>query len=279
MKNNTEHNKLRTAVKRAAVLRWVLLCVSAVVFIFSAFTLVKTLHAYKTDRDEYTALQQMGPAGTAMPQPTPQAGAAMQPSATTQPLAYSGLEGTAPTVDFDALRQINPDIVGWISVDGTTISYPIVQGSNNDYYLHRSFERRSNGAGCLFLDYRNSAEFADDNSVIYGHNMNDGSMFHQLISFKKRAFWEESGGIIRLYTPQKTYTLQIFRTFVTSDWPFVVLDFESDEKREAYLKKGARIQLYDTGIVIEPAERILTLSTCTYEYDDARFVVQAKFLD
>ncbi|MDD3243648.1 MAG: class B sortase [Eubacteriales bacterium] len=270
MGQKPKKKRKKTVSGRTAVLQWVLLGVSAAVFLFAAITLGKTLLTYKAAKDEYKALNdQFGPAAqTAKPAGNTQSPDGKDEATPQEPAA---------AVNFDALREINPDVVGWLAVDGTTISYPVVCGTDNSYYLNRSFERKGNASGCLFLDYRNEKDFTDDNSVIYGHNMNDGSMFHQLASFKKRAFWEESGGLIRLYTPDGVYQLQIFRVFITKDWQFNETRFNDEADYAAYLKKGASIELYDTGVDIDTRDRILTLSTCTYEYDDARLVVQAKF--
>jgi len=89
-----------------------------------------------------------------------------------------------PQIDFDALKAINPDIVGWLYCAGTPINYPLVQGSDNDYYLHHLYNRKPNKSGCLFIDFANVPDFTDHNTVIYGHNMKSGAMFAVLEKYK-----------------------------------------------------------------------------------------------
>ena len=136
----------------------------------------------------------------------PQKAAVPQPSATSE----SGGAETQPDedytvwpeVDFAALREINPDIVAWIYIEGTKINYPIVQGEDNSYYLKHLFSGEWNGSGCIFLDFRNDASFADRHSIIYGHHMKNGTMFTDLDKYKKQEFFDEHP-IALLITPDK----------------------------------------------------------------------------
>lgn len=93
------------------------------------------------------------------------------------------------TVDFEALQQINPDIVAWLRIPGV-LDYPVVQGTDNSYYLHHTFRKEYNIAGSIFLDARNTADFSDSKNIIYGHNMRDGSMFHVLRKFQDLDFYQ-----------------------------------------------------------------------------------------
>lgn len=103
------------------------------------------------------------------------------------------------TVDFDALKQINSDIVAWIRIPGV-LDYPVVQGTDNSYYLHHTFRKEYNIAGSIFLDARNTADFSDSKNIIYGHNMRDGSMFHVLRKFQDLDFYQANREIW-LYLP------------------------------------------------------------------------------
>ena len=103
----------------------------------------------------------------------------------------SGEAGSAETftVDFEALQQINPDIVAWLRIPGV-LDYPVVQGTDNSYYLHHTFRKEYNIAGSIFLDARNTADFSDRKNIIYGHNMRNGSMFHVLRKFQDLDFYQ-----------------------------------------------------------------------------------------
>ena len=103
------------------------------------------------------------------------------------------------TVDFESLQQINPDIAAWLRIPGV-LDYPVVQGTDNSYYLHHTFRKEYNIAGSIFLDARNTADFSDSKNIIYGHNMRDGSMFHVLRKFQNLDFYQENREIW-LYLP------------------------------------------------------------------------------
>lgn len=112
------------------------------------------------------------------------------------------------TIDFAELRKINEDIVAWIQIPGIGVDYPVVQGEDNEYYLHHTFQKEANKAGSIFLDYRNRADFTEQRVIIYGHNMKDGSMFSNLKKYQDNAFRKEFG-IAYLYLPEKTLQLEI----------------------------------------------------------------------
>lgn len=112
------------------------------------------------------------------------------------------------TIDFAELRKINEDIVAWIQIPGIGVDYPVVQGDDNEYYLHHTFRKEANKAGSIFLDYRNRADFTEQRVIIYGHNMKDGSMFSNLKKYQDNAFRKEFG-IAYLYLPEKTLQLEI----------------------------------------------------------------------
>ncbi len=120
-----------------------------------------------------------------------------------------------PTVDFEALSNINTDIVGWIYIDNTDINYPIVQGKDNSYYLKHFFDKNYSSYGCVFLDCYNSFEFSDYNSVIYGHYMKNGTMFSSLTKYKNQEYYDTHPQAI-LVTPNQNYIIDIFAGYVAS---------------------------------------------------------------
>lgn len=111
-------------------------------------------------------------------------------------------------IDFEGLRAINKDIVAWIQIPGIGVDYPVVQGEDNEHYLHYTFDGKENIAGSIFLDSRNRADFTDSKVILYGHNMQDGSMFSQLEKYKDKNFREEQGKVI-LYLPYRTQECEI----------------------------------------------------------------------
>jgi len=173
-----------------------------------------------------------------------------------------------PEVDFEALSAINPDVVAWLSIDGTGIDYPIVQGEDDRYYLNHLFTGEKNRAGCLFLDSENAADFSDGNSVVYGHYLKDGTMFSSLLKYKKQDYFDAhpSGWLV---TPERTYRVHFFSGFVSN----VQGDAWTTAPDAPWSAQMAQNSLFSADVTPHPADQFLTLSTCSYEFKNARFVL------
>ena len=163
----------------------------------------------------------------------------------------SGDENIQTTIDFEKLLNINKDVVGWITIDDTNINYPILKSNDNDYYLKRDINKNISKSGSIFLDYRNNG-FSDKNTVIYGHNMKNGTMFSQL----KRIYNNELGTDIKIkiYTPEDNKVYKVFSTYIIKP---------EDFKRDAELDELQKKSKIDFGVTFEEDEKILTLFTCT----------------
>ena len=174
------------------------------------------------------------------------------------------------------LREVNEDIVGWIAIEGTAIDYPVVQSEDNAYYLTHSIYKEDSSAGTIFMDYRNCPSPLDRHTVFYGHHMRNGMMFHDLISYKDEAFCKENPFIV--YSGEEGIsTWEIFSVYVTdSSDNYIETYFSSDAEFEKFLESIVSKSLYDTGCKVDRTDKIMTLSTCSYEFDDARMVVHAK---
>ena len=188
-----------------------------------------------------------------------------------------------PEVDFAVLREINPDIVAWIYIEGTKINYPIVQGGDNSYYLKHLFSGEWNGSGCIFLDFRNDASFADRHSIIYGHHMKNGTMFSDLERFKKKEFWEEhkTFRFDTLYVKQTYEVIAVFKTAVYTGSEnefkyYQFVDAAVQEQFDGYIQRAKEKAFYDTGVSAEYGDKLITLSTCEYSGQNSRLVVVAK---
>lgn len=179
-------------------------------------------------------------------------------------------------IDFDALLKKNPETVGWIRFypEPKEINYPIVQGKDNDEYLHKTFEGNASASGAIFIDVENAGDFSDRNTVIYGHRMKNGSMFRHLQDYDTKKFWEENP-FFYIYTPDgEVHTYQIFSAGVVKDTGEVYQkQFMDDEDFQKFLENIRKTDLYDTGIEVGVNDRIVTLSTCTSASDEHRFVV------
>lgn len=188
-------------------------------------------------------------------------------------------------VDWDALRAINPDIVAWIYVPDTKINYPVVQTDNNETYLHTSFSGETGwlgSAGSIFLDYRNDPQLLDRNSAIYGHYMNDGSMFGTFSSMTNDDSFNQHRDIF-LLTPQGNYHLKTFSCILTTgDDTLVHTTFASDEEYRAYVQ-----DLFDRSAVnqigyqldVDDVNQSFMFSTCEYSQTNGRAVICAAVVE
>ena len=125
-----------------------------------------------------------------------------------QPKKQEEPEENLPEIDFDGLREMNEDIVAWIQIPGIGVDYPVVQGKDNEHYLHYTFDGKANKAGSIFLDYRNRADFTDSKVILYGHNMKDGSMFSNLKKYRDASLRKEQGRVL-IYLPGKVLECEI----------------------------------------------------------------------
>ena len=179
-------------------------------------------------------------------------------------------------VDFDALQKMNPDIYAWISIPGTEVNYPILQSSTDDsYYLNHTVEGQEGYPGSIYTESCNGKDFTDYNTVIYGHNMKDGSMFRKLEDYKDKAFWEKNP-YFYIYTPDgRELTYHIYSVATVEDTSDTYLTtFASTEEYQKFLDMTKADADYDTGVEVGVNDTIVTLSTCTRESDNHRIVVR-----
>ena len=171
---------------------------------------------------------------------------------------------------------MNPDVIGWIEIPGLSISYPVVQGTDNAYYLHHLFTGEYNSSGSIFADCHNQPDFTDQNTIIYGHNMKNGSMFGTLSRYQDEALWEASP-YFYLYVPGKVLKYQIFSCYagyVRSQ--AYTYSFPEEADFQAFLKQIRSYAGYDTSVEVGKTDRVVTLSTCVSSRRDYRYIVHGK---
>lgn len=248
-------------------MRTLLLVLFTGIFLGSAWQLFSTQEEYQESQNSYSVLDQY----ISIPDPTTEV--IVDTTSATIPTEPDAEDNTVwPVVDFEALQEINPDIVGWIYIEGTEISYPIVQGEDNSYYLKHLFDGTYNSSGCVFLDAASSDDFSDFNNIIYGHNMKNGTMFHALMNYKEQQFYDEHP-VALLLTPSQNYKIMLFSGYVASNSDNA---WQTDFTASSYVQWLSEI----TGescleAEVSPTEDdiILTFSTCSYEFSNARFVL------
>ena len=179
------------------------------------------------------------------------------------------------TVDFSGLKELNPDCIGWIRFENIDISYPIMQGEDNEYYLKHTFEGQAVTAASIFMDANNHADFSDQNTFIYGHNMKDKTMFGKLNNYKDEEFYKENP-YFYIYTPDgKVRMYKVFAASVVKDTSDAYnLTYNSDEEFESYLNLCRESSNYQVDVEVNAQSQIVSLSTCTNVKEDERFLLQ-----
>lgn len=175
-------------------------------------------------------------------------------------------------IDWDALYKINPDIIAWIVVPDTKISYPIVQTKDNETYLHQTFTGTKNSCGSIFMDCLNRADFGDPNTVIYGHNMRNGSMFRALNDYKEESFYKEHKEVW-ICTPSWQRQYQIISVHLTQDGSDTYTKAFPEGGYEAHIGSEVSQSIYDTGNSYDVSRTMVTLSTCNGSNSDRRMVL------
>ena len=179
-------------------------------------------------------------------------------------------------IDFEKLKQINNDTIGWLKVKGTDVEYVVVQTKNNDYYLNHNFERKHNKAGWIFVDYKNKLDGLDKNIVIYGHNMKNNSMFATLENILKEEWYNnEENYILDFITEKESQKYKVFSVYkIENEDYYIKTEFKENEFEEFINTiKNRSIKNFNTNITKE--DNILTLSTCA-DNSNYRIILHAK---
>ena len=179
-------------------------------------------------------------------------------------------------INLAALREENPDVKLWIRIPGTVVDYPVLQGQDNDFYLNHTWKKEPNSLGSIFLEYLNSPDLRDYNTIIYGHNMKNGDMFGALEGYMLEGFWKEHP-YVYILSDTGVYRYEIFSFWQPEvDSLTYGLNPKRKDTKEQFLALALEGAWYDTGIKPPVTDRILTLSTCSGGGYTHRFVVQAR---
>lgn len=181
--------------------------------------------------------------------------------------------------DFDKLKEINTDIVGFIEVDNTNISYPVVKSSDNSYYLNHSYKKEKNNIGSIFLDYRNDLDNLSKNNIIYGHGRLDNTMFGSLNNLLDSSNLDSKESYyITLSTPNSIMTFKIFSVYtIPKEGYYIKTYFSSNKYFKEFLETIMKRSIYNFNTDVNTNDKILTLSTCKDNFGK-RIVVHAKLL-
>ena len=255
------------------------LMVLFVLFVVVGTALALRLHSYHSARQEYEAYRVAAASPTEEtvtlpPTPAPtetQAAVPVTPKPTPKPFVSTQVK---------ALARENSDTVGWIDIPGTDVQYPVVQRSDNEYYLTRTFKKKRGASGAIFMDCFNAATLTDFNTVIYGHHMKDGSMFAILRQYEKQSFADKHL-TIEITLPDRKLIYQVFSAYTAKD---ASIDFRgqecrTEEERSTFIKQIRKRAVIDSSLSVSRDERLLTLVTCTSGTNDWYYVIHAKLLE
>lgn len=234
----------------------IILAVSIFVFLFAGFHLVKIYYNEYRQNEEKQHLQQIS----------------KRPENTTDEFK----------IDWKALKKVNKDIIGWIRVLDTTIDYPIVQGTDNQYYLTHSAEKNEYVGGAVFMDYQMNPNFEFLNTIIYGHSIPNGEVFTDIEKFTNQKFYNNHP-YLYIYTPKKNYRCEIFSMYSTKDSSKTYdLNYPNEKSWKEYLDYVKEKADFDRDTKLSVDDHIVTLSTCNLNYgihSDVRYVLHAKLVE
>jgi len=182
------------------------------------------------------------------------------------------------TIDFDSLLSRNKDVIGWLYCPDTVINYPVVQGENNDQYLRKDLDGKYLVSGTLFADYRNGTLGEDANYIIYGHNMKNGTMFSLLAKYKQQSYYDQNP-VMYYLTPDGNYKLELFAGLVIKRDDKIYLPNQSKEEFAELIEEYRAKSTFKSDVELEYNDTIVTLSACSYEFDNARYIVMGKLVE
>lgn len=191
---------------------------------------------------------------------------------------------TERMIKLEELQKKNSDIIGWIEIEGTNINYPVLQGEDNEYYMNHNYEKEESIYGELFLDTSYNWNIKSNNFLIYGHNMQDGSMFNNLLNYADEEYYKEHP-IIRFTTTQEDVKYEIISAFRSRVYYkseknvfryYYFINPDTEDEYNEFVENAKKSSLYDTGKTAKYGDQLITLSTCAYHTEDGRFAVVGR---
>ena len=191
---------------------------------------------------------------------------------------------TERMLQIEKLQEQNSDIIGWIEVEGTNINYPVLQGEDNGYYMNHNYKKEENTYGSIFLDKDYDWSIPSSNLLLYGHNLQNGELFHDILNYKDKSYYEEHP-VIRFTTEKEDSEFEIISAFYSRVYYksetnvfryYYFINADNEEEYNEFIENAKESSIYDTGKTAEYGDQLITLSTCSYHTEDGRFAVVAR---
>ena len=247
------------------------LCVC--ILLFSVWKLASILLGYQSGESEYKSLRKYVTEAPADPKTV------LADAASSEDEEGDSSEVAAPMtrIDLASLQGINSDAVGWIEIPDTSVSYPLVHTTDNTYYLTHTFDNKTNRSGSIFVEASNAADFSDLHTIIYGHNMKNGSMFAGLKNYSDQSY-AEAHPYIYVDLADGSHCYEIFSAHEADATDITyTIGYRANDTYASFLDSLKTASLYDTGVEVTKDDSVISLSTCT-KSGEKRFVVHAKKL-
>ncbi len=264
----------------------VIIVIASIAALTAAFMIFKTARDYKAASDEYDSLRQYASEEVNATE-TAEKVSDIKPIELEEAEERKELKSNENRedfpemeVDFKALREKNPDTVGWLYVGSCGISYPIVQGEDNDYYMNHTFEGTVNSSGAIIMDYRDDKYLKDWNTFIYGHNMKNGSMFGSLKKLLNDETLYDTDPYIYVYLPGYIYRYKIFSYYKDKSDSKMYWTADTLQEYRQYIRDALSLSVRDLGVETSEENNMVTLVTCSGSgAGKMRFFVHGEFID
>lgn len=249
------------------------------VFLLSSGFLVKLMYDYRKAEKEYSEIAEDAvkilPGAAESAGGVFDSGTAQEDGGENAPIDLNRVLA----IDFQSLKKKNPDIIAWLDIPGTGISYPVAKTGDNEFYITHGIYGGKSSSGAVFMDFRNKTDLSDGNTILFGHNMRNGSMFGGLRQFKSQSY-RNSRPYVDLYFPDGRVRFEIYSCYEESasgeNFPTL---FTGEDDRKAFVNAAAARSLYQTGVDPEESGHTLMLVTCTGKGYSHRLVVHAAQID
>lgn len=194
---------------------------------------------------------------------------------------------TERMLQVEELKKENEDVVGWLQIEDSNINFPVLQGTDNEYYITHNYKKEKSKDGAIFLDKDYNWDIPSSNLLIYGHNNKDGNMFQELLNYKEESYYLKHP-LIKFTTINEDANYEIISVFLSRVYYknekdvfryYYFINANSEEEYNNYVSESKKASLYDTGKTAKYGDQLLTLSTCEYSQEDGRFVVIARKQD